>query len=289
MIRKNPNQQARRSGAQRLPSTPITALRVLELAERPGIGAADLHQAVQADPATVLALLTAARHGGTPLRSSASIQTRSRLSGDCLSLRAAIEWLGLAAALRLCLQFRLLDRRSAGAVDCIRHWRCALLTTAYARAIAQRLRRHDVEQIQTAAALCHAGDLSGGEPERAHLADWLAAQGVCEPLCALVHASRDAHAQDGAACIALAARMAEVWLQPDWETRLAQTQMLADRLFGTVPELCSWVFGVLGPQAGDLETLLQIRWLSRRRIARLSARAQCLLQRWQAPAAAPTG
>ncbi|HEY9197935.1 MAG TPA: HDOD domain-containing protein [Gammaproteobacteria bacterium] len=282
MITEDHDSPAHRHAPRRLPCMPITALRVLDLAARHDIDAGDLRQAVQGDPATVLALLAAARH----LRRG----TRHRTRSDCLSLRAAIEHLGLAAALSICLKFRLLDRHAAEGMDCIRHWRCALLTTAYARAIARRLRRHDAEQIHTAAALCHVGDLTGGEPERAQLAVWLAEQGVCEPLCALVHASGDAQAQGGAACIALAARMADVWLQPDWETRLAQTQVLADRLFGAVPDLCSWVFGVLGPQAGDLEILLQIRWLSRRHIAQLSARADSLAQRWRTPVAtAPRG
>jgi hypothetical protein len=228
----------------------------------------------------VLALLAAARR--EPMRPRSM---PIRRSPDCRSLRAAIERLGVTAALRICLEFRLLDRRAAGAMDCIRHWRAALLTTAYARAIAQRLRRHDAEEIQTAAALCHVGDLSAHAPDRAgraQLADWLTTQGVSEPLCVLVRASRDAQAQDGAACIALASRMAEVWLQPDWEVNLAHTQALAARLFGAVPDLCSWVFGVLGPQAHDLEMLAQIRWLSRRRIATLSARAQMLLRHWPA-------
>lgn len=264
----------RAAAPPRLPTMPSVACRVLALAECAAPTATDLHGAVAADPASVLAILGAA--------------ARVRSRPDCTSLRAAIERLGVARALRASLGFRLADRRTAAGMDCVRHWRCAVLTTAYARAIVRQLRRDDAAQIATAAALGCAEPLRPAGDAAADTADWLARHGVGDMLCGLVRASRSAAPADAAAaCIALAARMADVWLQPDWERNLAHTRALAGRLFGAVPDLCSWVFGVLGPQAHDLEMLLQIRWPSRRGNAALSTRAQALLRRTESRAGRP--
>lgn len=243
----------------RLPSMPIAIERMLVLAERGGGDAAELCAAVQGDPALVLALLRAARDGRPAC------------------IRAAIEYLGPPVAVRVCLGFRCADRSVARGFDCIRHWRRSLLTAAYARALAQCLRRHDAGRIQTAATLCHVAGLPGAVSRRRALAEWLALQGVCETLCALVDASRDVQ-DEGAACVALAECMAEVWLEPGWEMNLAQARLLAGRLFGAVPDLCSWVFGVLGPQADELDMLLRMRWPSRRQAAGWRARALGLLR-----------
>lgn len=245
----------------RLPSMPIAIERVLALAERKrGSDTAELCAAVQGDPALMLALLRAARNS----------------SPQCVP--EAIEHLGLPDALRVCLGFSCADRSVARRWDCIRHWRRSLLAAAYARAIAQCLRVRDAEQIQTAAVLCHVAGLPGTVSRRQELAEWLARQGVCTALCALVAASRDAQCEGAAACIALAECMAEVWLEPGWEMNLAQARLLAARLFGAVPDLCSWVFGVLGPQADELDMLLRMRWPSRRQAAGWRARALGLLR-----------
>lgn len=245
---------------ERLPSMPIAIQRLLALAERRNGDATELCAAVSTDPALVLALLRAAR------------------DGQPHATRIAIDQLGFMAALRVCLEFRVVDRRAVRGFDGLRHWRRGVLAAAYARALAQCLRRSDVDLIQTAAVLCHVSGLPGGAPRRETLADWLAAQGVCGQLCALVAASRDAQSGHAAACVALAECMAEVWLEPGWEAHLALARTLAGHLFGPVPDLCSWVFGVLGPQAGDLEMLLQMRWPDRRRNADWRARAQRLLR-----------
>lgn len=258
---------------ERLPSMPSAAAGVLELAACGDPAALDLYRIVRIDPASVLAVLVAAARG----------KRRPR----CASLRVAIERLGVAAALRVCLEFRLADRRTVAELDCTGQWRRAVLSTAYARAIAQRLRRHDADQIETAAALRCAPALRSGVRREEEPGAWLAHQGVDAALCALVQASRAREPADAAACIALAERMSEVWLHPDWERNLARTRALAVQLFGTVPDLCGWVFGVLGPQARDLEMLLQIRRLSGRRSAALTAQARALLLRWPMPAAAP--
>lgn len=245
-----------------LPSMPMTAVRILELAQRRVCGITELWQVVYQDPASVLALLRAAR-----LR-------RMRCARE--GLYAAIERLGMPKALHVCLEFRLPESRASTTVDYIRYWRRALLTAAYARAIATRLRSRETEHIHVAALLRNVGDLLGGDS-----AEWLAGQGLAANLC---HWIRRSHEQaldvgaghDAAACLALAAGMAEVWLRADWETGMAQTQALAQRLFGTIPDLCSWVFGVLGPQANDLEALALIRLPSRRDSEELYRRAAAL-------------
>ncbi|MBI5461754.1 MAG: HDOD domain-containing protein [Gammaproteobacteria bacterium] len=247
-----------------MPSIPTTAVCIVELAQRGGCGGAELWQVVHRDPASVLALLQTARRC-------------RRMRGACESLQAAIERLGVSRALHVCLEFRLPDVRMP--VDYIRYWRRALLTAAYARAIAGRLRSHDLERIHVAAILRNVGDLHGGDS-----ADWLAGQGIAANVCAWVRSSHGPALEagaghDAAACLALAAGMAEVWLRPDWETGLTQTQALAQRLFGAIPDLCSWVFGVLGPQASDLEALARIRLPSRRDSEDLYRRAAALRQR----------
>lgn len=245
-----------------LPSTPMTAARILELAQRRACGITELWQVVHQDPASVLALLRAAR--------------RRRMRCACEGLYAAIERLGVPNALRVCLEFRLPESQTSTTVDYIRYWRRALLTAAYARAIAARLRSRDTEHIHVAAILRNVGDLFGGSS-----AEWLAGQGLAANLCHWIRCSHEQALEagaghDAAACLALAAGMAEVWLRPDWETGLAQTHALAQRLFGTVPDLCSWVFGVLGPQASDLEALALIRLPSRRDSEELYRRAAAL-------------
>ena len=239
-----------------LPCMTVTAEQVLALAERPTAAQCDLLQAVQGDPAMVVALLAAAGR-------------RASDCGPCDSLRAAIERLGMRAALRVCLEFRLLETSPAEGIAIVWHWRAALLTAAYARAIARRLRRADGELIQTAAVLCDLRPLMPASDAAQDSVQWLAARGVPKPICALLQAraARDAgSAGEGvaSACLRLAARMAEVWLRADWEAALTQSRILAHRLFGARPhfsahEFCVWVFGVLGPQAADLECLLQIR------------------------------
>jgi hypothetical protein len=238
---------------------PPAIQRVLALAARGSGDAEELSAAVRDDPALVLALLCAAR-GGCPS-----------------SVIEAIQQLGVAAAVCICLRFRCADRRTAQGFDGMRHWRRGQLTVAYARAIAQCLRHRDAEQIQTAAALCHVAGLPGAVSCRRKLPEWLALQGVGDPLCALIAASRDEGCGSAAACVALAECMAEVWLDPGWEMNLAQARLRAGRLFGAVPDLCSWVFGVLGPQADELETLLRMRWPSRRQTAAWRVQAQRLL------------
>lgn len=250
----------------RLPSMPIAIQRVLALAERRSGDAAELHAAVQGDPALVLALLRAAR--------------TSRPD----SVRAAIEHLGPSDALRVCLGFRSARRTTVPGFDGMRHWRRSLLATAYARAIAQTLLRGDSEQIQTATALCHVAGLPGAVPRRQALADWLAVHGISEPLRRLIVAGRDVQCASAEACVALAECMAEVWLEPGWEMNLAQAHRLAQRVFGAVPDLCSWVFGVMGPQADELDMLLRMRWPSRHQCRNWRARAQRLLNAGGDPA-----
>lgn len=243
----------------RLPSMPLTIQRVLALAARGGGNAGEVAAAVRDDPALVLALLSAAR-------------------GCCpSSVTEAIQQLDVAAAMHVCLGFRCAERRTAQGFDGLRHWRRGGLAVAYARAIAHCLQHRDADQIQTAAALCHVAGLPGAVLHRRKLPEWLALQGVCDPLCALIAASRDEGCGSAAACVALAECMAEVWLDPGWEMNLAQARLLAGRLFGAVPDLCSWVFGVLGPQAGELETLLRMRWPSRRQNSAWRVQAQRLL------------
>ena len=269
-----------------LPCTAITAEQVLALAECPTTARNDLWRAVQGDPAMVVALLVAAGR-------------RASDSGPCDSLQAAIERLGIRDALQVCLEFRLLETAPSKEVDIVRHWRYLLLTAAYARAIARRLRRADGELIHTAAVLCdltplipasdsgsNSGSNSGSDfgLVRPGCAQWLAERGVSEPICALVQASvtRDAgSAGEGvpSACLRLAARMAEVWVRADWEAALVQSRALASRLFGALPgfsanDFCVWVFGVLGPQAADLQGLLQIRLPAPGQAAALYRRAR---------------
>lgn len=261
-------------GIRRLPSAPVTAQRVVAVAERPVISIGELVRVVRGDPATVLALLRA-------------VGNRHRWHDRCTSVHAAIERLGMRRAMRICLRFRLLDRHAAGGVDYIRQWRQALLMTAYARAIARRLRRADWACIQTAAALHAIGPItdSGIRPQStsagSRTAEWLAAQGVSRALCELVGASHRElpghHNLDvAAACIVLAGSMADVWLRADWELTATQTKILAQRLFGAIPDLCAWVFGVLGPQATELETLLQIGYPTRRKMVEIYQSARRL-------------
>jgi hypothetical protein len=247
-----------------LPSMPITATRILDLAQHRACGIAELWQVVNRDPASVLALLRAAR--------------RRRMPGRCEGVYAAIERLGVSRALRVCLDFRLPESYVPPRIDYIRYWRRALLTAAYARAIAKRMRSQEIERIQVAAILHNVGEVLGADST-----DWLAGQGLTARLCAWVrYSQRDMSAvsahQDAVACLALAAGMADVWLRSDWEAGLAQTQALAQRLFGAIPDLCSWVFGVLGPQASDMEALAQIRLPTHRDNAELYRRAAALRQ-----------
>ena len=252
----------------------VTAEQVLALAERPTTARSDLWRAVQGDPAMVVALLAAAGR-------------RASASGPCDSLQAAIERLGARDALQVCLAFRLLETAPAKGIDIVRHWRYALLTAAYARAIARRLRRADGELIHTAAVLCDLTPLlpaSDAGLVGQDSARWLAERGVSEPICALVQASATpdpCSAGEGvpSACLRLAARMAEVWLRADWEAALVQSRALAGRLFGALPDFsasdfCVWVFGVLGPQAADLQGLLQIRLPAPGQAAALYRRAR---------------
>jgi hypothetical protein len=258
----------------RLPCMSVTALRVLGMAEQPTTAAGELWRVVHADPAMAVALLSAA--------SGRSPTTRE----PCDSVRVAIERLGVRAALQVCLGFRLPESRAANGVDLVQHWRYALLTSAYARAIARHLRRADCDLIQTAATLCNLAALmpaAGAAMDCGTCDRWLGKQRVSSRIRALVRASAGSDARLPAecvptACLRLAARMAEVWLRPDWETTLTQTRRLAQRLFGALPDLCAadlctWVFGVFGPQARDLEALLQIRVPGPRQTAELYRRA----------------
>lgn len=275
----------------RLPSASITAQRVLEIARREiacrevasrasasaSINASDIAHAVQGDPAAVIALLQAAGK-------DCSAHDR------CTSVQSAIERLGVTRALCVCLGFRLLGRSSAGAVDHIRHWQHAVLRSAYAGAIARRLRRADWAGIQTAAVLRNLGDMMVGQDatgmpasssSREGKAGWLEARAVSRVIADLVTTSQSgcaplADIDEAASCIILAESMADVWLCADWETTTAQTQALAQHMFGAIPDLCVWVFGVLGPQAVELESLLRINYPSRRKMIELYKSAHSL-------------
>ncbi len=248
---------------KRLPSAAITAQRLLDLAERPAVGAVDLMQVVQGDPGSVLGLLQGAGRDRPAL-------------ARCTSVQAAIERLGIAKAMYICLGFRLLDRRAAGGVDYIRFWRHALLRSAYAGAIAYRLRRADCSEIKTAATLCNLGDLRMHKNMNGMCGADISfdAYAVSSVIIELVNAScnrggilTDIDAAVG--CVVLAESMANVWLCADWKVARAHTQQLAQRLFGEIPNLCAWVFGVLGPQAIELESLLHIQYPRRRKIIEL--------------------
>ena len=261
----------------RLPCMSVTAVRVLTLAEQPTTAARELWRVVHADPAMAVALLSAASRRSSTARD------------PCDSVRVAIERLGVRDALQVCLDFRLPERRATNGVDLVQHWRYALLTSAYARAIARRLRRADCDLIQTAATLRNLACLmpeAGAAMDCGACDRWLGKQRISSRIRALVRTSAGSDAClptecVPTACLRLAARMAEVWLRPDWETTLTQTRRLAQRLFGALPDLCAadlctWVFGVFGPQARDLEALLQIRVPAPRQTAELYRRAHLM-------------
>lgn len=271
----------------RLPSAAITAQRILEIARREiarrevagrvPVSGADVAHIVLGDPAAVIALLQAAGK-------DCSVHDR------CTSLQAAVERLGVIEALNVCLGFRLLKRSAAGAIDHIRHWQHAVLRSAYAGAIARRLRRADWACIQTAAVLRNLGDMINGggvtvlstaRSSDREMADWLEARAVSSVIADLVTTSHNRCAPMGdideaASCIILAESMADVWLCADWEATTAQTQALAQHMFGAIPDLCVWVFGVLGPQAVELESLLRIDYPSRRKMIELYKTARSL-------------
>lgn len=267
MTREGEERAGTRGEGGQLPCMTGTAIGIVELARHPPGGIAPLLQVVQHDPACVVALLTAA--GRDP---------RAR----CASPRRAIERLGLVNALEVCLDFRLVDHRATDGVDYIRHWRHTLLTAAYVRAIAQRLRRTDQELLVTAALLRNLDPLLGGNRDDAGDGiRWLARQGISAHLCDLIQASHqpaDALGEQDAApaCLLLGACMAEVWLRANWAETLWQARALAQRLFGAIPDLCEWLFGVLGPQADDLERLLKIRLPHRHQVEYLYRSARAL-------------
>lgn len=248
--------------ARCLPSVPTTVVRILNLAQQNSCRATDIWDVVHRDPASVLALLLAAQ--------------RQHPQAASKGLLAAIESLGVNRALSVSLSFRLPDPPILPMLDYIRYWRRAMLTAAYARVIARRIRSPFVEQIHATAILHNVGEVCGSEG-----VEWLAGQGLAEPMCQWLrrsHAKRAAVAssEDAVACLALAAGMAEVWLCTDWKSGLAHIQALAQSLFGAVPDLCSWAFGVLGPQADDLESLARIHLPGRRECAQLYGRAELL-------------
>lgn len=253
---------------ERLPSASTTALRLLELARRSSVSVAAVDQAVEGDPATVVALLQASGKN-------------CAVAERCTSVRAAIERLGVQRALCVCLSFRLLvRRRSVSDIDYIRYWQHAVLRSAYAGAIARRLRRIDWACIKTAAVLRNIAVLidrnadSALSPGVEASAGWLEARNVSRVICGLVATGHGGHAylsdiDEATGCIVLAERMADVWLCSDWQATMASTQALAQHMFGAIPDLCAWVFGVLGPQAVELESLLQIRHPGRGKIIEL--------------------
>jgi hypothetical protein len=253
---------------ERLPSTSITALRLLELANRSSVSVADVEQAVGGDPATVVALLQASGRN-------------CAVAERCTSVRAAIERLGVPRALCVCLGFRLLvRRRPISDIDYIRYWQHAVLRSAYAGAIARYLRRTDLDCITTAAVLRNIAVLidRNVDSSMSHSvetsAGWLEARNVSSVICDLVAAGHGGHAclsdiDEATGCIVLAENMADVWLCSDWQTTITSTQALAQHMFGAIPDLCAWVFGILGPQAVELESLLQIRHLGRCKIIEL--------------------
>lgn len=259
-----------REGKVQLPCMTTTAVGILALARQPPEDNHALLRVVQHDPALVTALLAAAGR-----------DHRAR----CATVRSAVERLGLSNALRVCLDFQLVDPQCAAGIDYIRHWRHTLLTAAYARAIAQRLRRPDQELLRTAALLRNLGtllvDRDGHGMDGAGCAGWLARQGISHRLCKLIRTSHQpatslAQTDYAAACVLLAATMAEVWLRANWEETLWQTRTLAQQLFGEIPDLCEWLYGVLGPQADDLEVLLGIRLPHRRQVDSLYREARVL-------------
>ena len=252
-----------------LPCMTSTAIGILTLARQAPEDSHALLRVVQHDPALVTALLAAAG--------------RDRIR--CATVHSAVERLGILNALRVCLDFRLLDPQCTANIDYIHHWRHTLLTAAYARAIAQRLRRPDQELLRTAALLRNLGTLlldeDGYGLDGAGCADWLARQGISQRLCALIRTSHQpathlAQTDSAAACVLLAATMADVWLRANWEETLWQTRTLAQQLFGAIPDLCEWLYGVLGPQANDLEVLLDIRLPHRRQMLSLYQEARAL-------------
>ena len=253
---------------ERLPSASITALRLLELASRSSVSVADVEQAVGGDPATVVALLQAAG-------------MNCAVAERCTSVRAAIERLGVPRALCVCLSFRLLvARRPVSDIDYIRYWQHAVLRSAYAGAIARHLRRTDWACIKTAAVLRNIGMLIDQNADSATShgvetsAGWLEARNVSSVICGLVAAGHGEHVclsdiDEATGCIVLAESMADVWLCSDWQATISSTQALAQHMFGAIPDLCAWVFGILGPQAVELESLLQIRHLGQCKIIEL--------------------
>lgn len=256
----------------RLPATARAMVRVITLCEMTDISPSQLAMAVQGDPGCVVSLLAAS---GYP----------RRYDRTDYSVRSSIERLGVGRALHTCLTSDILQRDMVGNGDCIRHWRCALLTAAYARAVATRLRRTDVEIIQTAAVLRNVRELLTAcrcvpyNDTGAHGIDWLHTLGISSAICDLIHRSLTTTGDEAADCLTLGSRMAEVWLSRDWERSLTETRAIAQDLFGAIPDLCAWVFGISGPQARDLEDLLKLRFPSRKQADALRLKAQFIVAR----------
>ncbi|MDX1654789.1 MAG: GGDEF domain-containing protein [Candidatus Competibacteraceae bacterium] len=232
-----------------LPTLPIIALQILELGRNPQTGIADVAKLVSLDPALSVKLLKLAN---SPLY---GLRRRTH------NLRQALSLLGLNATLSLALGFSLtqgLRSTSHQGLDTDRYWRRSIIAAVICRTLGERLGMASLEELFLAALLQDIGMLAldslmpqeygrlvaqAEDHERlveaehrtfgadhAEVGAWLLAQwNLPEYLQLAVCGSNDpAQAQMPGdllpivPCVALAGRMADIWIEPEEVRRSAQ-------------------------------------------------------------------
>jgi diguanylate cyclase (GGDEF)-like protein len=133
------------------PSPPGVAVRIIELAQDPGIEMGKVAKAISVDPALTIKIL---RIANSPLYAQ---------RGQSESLRQALVVLGLNATLTLALSFSLvksLRGNKSNGIDYPLYWRRALLTATSARALADALHETCAEEFFLAGLLQDIGMLA---------------------------------------------------------------------------------------------------------------------------------
>ncbi len=267
------------------PSPPPVAMKVIELAQDPGIDLATVADTISADPAIAAKVMRIA---------NSALYARRRQSSN---LRQALIVLGLNATLTLALSFTLvatLKKAPPKGFDFDAYWRRAILAGTWSKLLATEFGRRDAEEVFLAALLQDIGMLAIDkiapevyegispfqmehprvaqheknqlEADHREIGAWLLENwSMPSQLIEAVKHSHDPTAADVendfkgfVRAVAMAGELSDVWLSSNNEVSIRRAGLEVHRHLGILPNRLAEMFETIGEQLPVAQNIFEM-------------------------------